>query len=168
MSKAFRRNWQNLVTCATILVSNLNPVIVLGISSFIHLSVSDVLCHNPFLKPHCIQSSRVLVSATTSKSTLRRHGIQAVTRVMAYVADADADADAEAGWGYVNAHWTLRCGSLHSLDSFWYRTDLSLDFHCHWLHCTHCPVPAKVSQGSKNLLAWLEPSLVAQLGDLLS
>jgi hypothetical protein len=37
---------------------------------------------------HCIQSSRVLVPAGTSKSTLRRHGIQAVTRVMAYVADA--------------------------------------------------------------------------------
>jgi hypothetical protein len=34
------------------------------------------------------QSSRVLVPAGTSKSTLRRHGIQAVTRVMAYVADA--------------------------------------------------------------------------------
>jgi hypothetical protein len=44
------------------------------------------------LKPHCIwiieQSSRVLVPAGTSKSTLRHHGIQAVTRVMAYVADA--------------------------------------------------------------------------------
>jgi hypothetical protein len=37
------------------------------------------------LKPHCIQSSRVLVPAGTSKS---RHGIQAVTSVMAYVADA--------------------------------------------------------------------------------
>jgi hypothetical protein len=33
------------------------------------------------LKPHCIQSSRVLVPASTSKSTLRRHG-------MAYVTDA--------------------------------------------------------------------------------
>jgi hypothetical protein len=41
-----------------------------------------------YLKPHCIQSSQVLVPAVTSKSTLRRHGIQAVTRVMAYVADA--------------------------------------------------------------------------------
>jgi hypothetical protein len=40
------------------------------------------------LKPHCIQSSRVLVPADTSKSMLRRHGIQAVTRVMAYVANA--------------------------------------------------------------------------------
>jgi hypothetical protein len=30
----------------------------------------------------------VLVPAGTSKSTSRRHGIQAVTRVMAYVADA--------------------------------------------------------------------------------
>jgi hypothetical protein len=40
------------------------------------------------LKPHCIQSSRVLVPAGTSKSTLRRHSIQARTRVMAYVADA--------------------------------------------------------------------------------
>jgi hypothetical protein len=44
------------------------------------------------LKPHCIQSSRVLVPAGTSKSTSRHHGIQAVTRVMhalvAYVADA--------------------------------------------------------------------------------
>jgi hypothetical protein len=41
------------------------------------------------LKPHCIQSSRVLVPATgTSKSTSRRHCIQAVTRVMTYVADA--------------------------------------------------------------------------------
>jgi hypothetical protein len=29
------------------------------------------------LKPHCIQSSQVLVPAGTSKSTLRRHGIQA-------------------------------------------------------------------------------------------
>jgi hypothetical protein len=38
------------------------------------------------LKPHCIQSSWVLVPAGTSKSTLRRHSIQAVT--MAYVADA--------------------------------------------------------------------------------
>jgi hypothetical protein len=40
------------------------------------------------LKPHCIQSSRVVVPAGTSKSTSRRHGIQVVTRVMAYVADA--------------------------------------------------------------------------------
>jgi cobyric acid synthase len=32
------------------------------------------------LKPHCIQSSQVLVPAGTSKSTSRRHGIQAVTR----------------------------------------------------------------------------------------
>jgi hypothetical protein len=40
------------------------------------------------LKPHCIQSSRVLVPAGTSKSTLHRHGIQAVTRVMAYVTNA--------------------------------------------------------------------------------
>jgi hypothetical protein len=40
------------------------------------------------LKPRCIQSSRVIVPAGTSKSTSRRHGIQAVTRVMAYVADA--------------------------------------------------------------------------------
>jgi hypothetical protein len=39
-------------------------------------------------KPHCIQSSRVLVPAGTRKSMLRRHGIQAVTMVMAYVADA--------------------------------------------------------------------------------
>jgi hypothetical protein len=38
------------------------------------------------LKPHCIQSSRVLVPAGTSKSMLRRRGIQAVT--MAYIADA--------------------------------------------------------------------------------
>jgi hypothetical protein len=41
-----------------------------------------------YLKPHCIQSSRVVVPAGTSKSTLRRHGIQAVTRVMAYIANA--------------------------------------------------------------------------------
>jgi hypothetical protein len=34
------------------------------------------------LKPHCIQFSRVLVPAGTSKLTLRRHGIQAVTMVM--------------------------------------------------------------------------------------
>jgi hypothetical protein len=34
------------------------------------------------LKPHCIQSSRVLVPAGTSKSTLHRHGIQALARVM--------------------------------------------------------------------------------------
>jgi hypothetical protein len=40
------------------------------------------------LKPHCIQSSRVLVPAGTSKSMLHHHGIQAVTRVIAYVADA--------------------------------------------------------------------------------
>jgi hypothetical protein len=40
------------------------------------------------LKPHCIQSSRVLVPAGTSKSMLCHHGIQAVTRVMAYVAHA--------------------------------------------------------------------------------
>jgi hypothetical protein len=40
------------------------------------------------LKPHCIQSSRVLVPAGTSKSTSRRHGIQAVIRVMAHIADA--------------------------------------------------------------------------------
>jgi hypothetical protein len=40
------------------------------------------------LKPHCIESSRVLVPAGTSKSMLRRHGIQAVTRVMAYVTNA--------------------------------------------------------------------------------
>jgi hypothetical protein len=32
------------------------------------------------LKPQCIQSSRVLVHAGTSKSTSRRHGIQAVIR----------------------------------------------------------------------------------------
>jgi hypothetical protein len=32
--------------------------------------------------------NRVLVPAGTSKSMLRRHGIQAVTRVIAYVADA--------------------------------------------------------------------------------
>jgi hypothetical protein len=37
------------------------------------------------LMSHCVQSSRVLVPAGTSKSMLRRHGIQAVTRVMAYV-----------------------------------------------------------------------------------
>jgi hypothetical protein len=36
------------------------------------------------LKPHCIQSSRVLVPASTSKSTSRRYGIQ----VMAYVTNA--------------------------------------------------------------------------------
>jgi hypothetical protein len=40
------------------------------------------------LKPHCIQSNRVFAPAGTSKSTSRCHGIQAVTRVMAYVADA--------------------------------------------------------------------------------
>jgi hypothetical protein len=40
------------------------------------------------LKPHCIQSSRVLVPAGTSNSTLRRHGIQAETIVMAYVTNA--------------------------------------------------------------------------------
>jgi quinol monooxygenase YgiN len=40
------------------------------------------------LKPHCIQSSQVLVTAGTSKYMLRRHGIQAVTRVMAYVTKA--------------------------------------------------------------------------------
>jgi hypothetical protein len=39
------------------------------------------------LKPHCIQSSQVLVPVGTSKSTSRRHGIQAGTRVMAYVAN---------------------------------------------------------------------------------
>jgi hypothetical protein len=40
------------------------------------------------LKPHCIQSSRVLVLAGTSKSMLRRHVFQAITRVMAYVNNA--------------------------------------------------------------------------------
>jgi hypothetical protein len=39
------------------------------------------------LEPHCIQSSRVLVPATPA-GTSNRHIIQAVTRVMAYVADA--------------------------------------------------------------------------------
>jgi hypothetical protein len=48
------------------------------------LYASILLFHQ--LKPHCIQSSRMLVPAGTSKSTSRRHGIQAVTRVMAYVA----------------------------------------------------------------------------------
>jgi hypothetical protein len=47
------------------------------------------LIKRPQLKPHCIQSSRVLVPAGTSKSTSRRHGIQAVTRVMAYVVILD-------------------------------------------------------------------------------
>jgi hypothetical protein len=37
------------------------------------------VCLDP-LTPHCIQSSRVLVPAGTSKSMLSRHGIQAVTR----------------------------------------------------------------------------------------
>jgi hypothetical protein len=41
---------------------------------------------NCTLKPHCIQSSWVLLPTGTSKSTSR--GIKAVTRVMAYVADA--------------------------------------------------------------------------------
>jgi hypothetical protein len=40
-----------------------------------------------YLKYFTIQSSRVLVPADTSKSTLRHHGIQTITRVMAYVAD---------------------------------------------------------------------------------
>jgi hypothetical protein len=44
------------------------------------------------LKPHCIQFSPVLVPSDTCRSTSRRHhlrpGIQAVTRVMAYVANA--------------------------------------------------------------------------------
>jgi hypothetical protein len=40
------------------------------------------------LKPHCIQSSRVLVPTGTSKSMSRRYRIHAITRVMAYVADA--------------------------------------------------------------------------------
>jgi hypothetical protein len=40
------------------------------------------------LKPHCIQFRWVLVPAGTSKSTLCRHSIQVVTRVMAYVANA--------------------------------------------------------------------------------
>jgi alkylhydroperoxidase/carboxymuconolactone decarboxylase family protein YurZ len=34
------------------------------------------------------KASRVFVPAGTSKSMLRRHGIQAVTRVMAYIANA--------------------------------------------------------------------------------
>jgi hypothetical protein len=37
---------------------------------------------------HSILPSASLVPAGTSKSTLRRHSIQAVTSVMAYVADA--------------------------------------------------------------------------------
>jgi hypothetical protein len=44
------------------------------------------------LKPHCIKFSPVLVPAGTSRSTSRRHHfrpvIQAVTRVMTYVANA--------------------------------------------------------------------------------
>jgi hypothetical protein len=40
------------------------------------------------LKPHCIQSSRVLMPAGTSKSRLHRHSIQAVTGVMAYFVNA--------------------------------------------------------------------------------
>jgi hypothetical protein len=46
------------------------------------------ICCEGTLKPHCIQSSRVLVPAGTRKPTLRRHGIQAITRDMVYVADA--------------------------------------------------------------------------------
>jgi hypothetical protein len=55
----------------------------------IRLLLDRKLCQTAtHLKPHCIQSSRVLVPAGTSKSMLRRHGIQAVTRVMAYIANA--------------------------------------------------------------------------------
>jgi hypothetical protein len=39
--------------------------------------VASAIVHLHLLKPHCIQSSRVLVPTGTSKSTLRRHGIQA-------------------------------------------------------------------------------------------
>jgi hypothetical protein len=42
----------------------------------------------------------MLVPTGTSKSMLRRHGIQAVTRVMAYVADAVIV--------FNNAYWRLR------------------------------------------------------------
>jgi hypothetical protein len=49
--------------------------------------IENICVLSGILKPHCIQSSRVLVPAGT-KSMSCRHGIQAVTRVMAYVADA--------------------------------------------------------------------------------
>jgi hypothetical protein len=63
-------------------------------TNLLHVTIRDdartmvLVCMKDNLKPHCIQSSRVLVPAGTIKSTSRRHSIQAVTRVMAYVADA--------------------------------------------------------------------------------
>jgi hypothetical protein len=56
------------------------------------------------LKPHFIHSSRVLVPAGTSKSTLRRHDIQAITMVMAYIANA------------VTPSSTMRTGSFECTD----------------------------------------------------
>jgi hypothetical protein len=53
-----------------------------------HIDYTVRICFDFLLKPHCIQSSQVLVPAGTSKSTLRRHGIQAVTRVTACIANA--------------------------------------------------------------------------------
>jgi hypothetical protein len=55
------------------------------------------------LKPHGIQFRWVLVPAGTSKSTLRRRGIQAVTRVMAYIANAVI-----CDIVFNNAYWRLR------------------------------------------------------------
>jgi hypothetical protein len=51
-------------------------------------NMQDKAIQQQLLKPHCIQSSRVLVPAGTSKSTSRCHGIQAETSVIAYVANS--------------------------------------------------------------------------------
>jgi hypothetical protein len=69
---------------------------------------------NVSLKPHCIQSSRVLVPAGTSKSTLRRQGIQAVTRVMAYTLLMQWRCDVV----FNNAYWRL-CTSSESSTLKW-------------------------------------------------
>jgi hypothetical protein len=72
------------------------------------------------LKPHCIQSSRVFVPAGTSKSTSRRHSIQAVTSVMAYVADA------------VTLSSTMRTGGIELGSSALMSSTLK------WLHRIQC------------------------------
>jgi hypothetical protein len=114
------------------------------------------------LKPHYIQSSRVLVPAGTSKSTLRRHGIQAVTRVMVYVADAVT----------LTLSSTMRTGGFGLASCA--RTSSTLK----WLHQIQCGFKntsaqmtllplltgRTIMQGSKNLLG----PIFAQLGNLLS
>jgi hypothetical protein len=83
------------------------------------------------LKPHCIQSSRVLVPAGTSKSMLHRHGIQAITRVMAYVTNAVTLSSTMHTGGFELASSTLTSSTLK------------------WLHRIQC--------GFKSWLPWYHP-----------